>query len=203
MGLFNLFSKKQKEANQSFLAEQRAQQAIAKIQKLDLPSQLKQQLIDAKVYDIWFSSRDLAPLADLFKNDETIEYAAVGIDEHSATVMLVCTDQRLIILKKKMTSENEQKISLQDIKSVILKQQLTYDELTLIVGDAQLDINSINKAPAAVLADTIRKYSKLVQGETPVLDQQAEQIKKLQDLRDDGILTEEEFQAKRKKILDR
>lgn len=30
MGLFNLFSKKQQQANQSFLAKQRSQQAIVK-----------------------------------------------------------------------------------------------------------------------------------------------------------------------------
>ena len=34
MGLFDLFSKKQREANQSFLSQQRSQQSIAKIEKL-------------------------------------------------------------------------------------------------------------------------------------------------------------------------
>ena len=33
------------------------------------------------------------------------------------------------------------------------------------------------------------------------LDEQVEQIKKLKDLLDQGILTEEEFQAKKKQIL--
>lgn len=201
MGLFNLFSKKQKEANQSFLAQQRAQQAIAKIQKLDLSNRLKQQLIDAKVYDIWFSSRDLAPLTEVIEESEMIEYAAVGIDEHSKTVMLICTNYRLLILQKKMTSENTNIIPLAQIKSVILKQQLAYAELKLIVGDAQLDFNSLNKVPAGILADKIRKYAKLAQKGSAV-DQQLEQIKKLKGLKDEGILTEEEFQAKKKKILD-
>ena len=47
MGLFDLFSKKQREANQSFLSQQRSQQSIAKIEKLTLPANLKQQLIDS------------------------------------------------------------------------------------------------------------------------------------------------------------
>lgn len=53
MGLFDLFSKKQKNANQSFLAEQRGQQAIVKINKLALPERLKKQLIDAVEYLIF------------------------------------------------------------------------------------------------------------------------------------------------------
>lgn len=199
MGLFNLFSKKQKEANQSFLAEQHAQQAMVKIQKLNLPAYLKQQLIDARIYDIWFNDRDLAPLAEAIEENETIEYAALGIDEHSKTVMLVCTNRRLLILQKKMTNENVKAIPLVEIKSVILHHQLTYDELSLIIVDRQLNINSIKPAPATILADNIRKYAGLSQKG----DAQAEQLKKLKDLRDDGILTEEEFQAKKKKILDK
>ncbi len=38
MGLFDLFSKKQREANQSFLSQQRSQQIDAKIEKLTLPA---------------------------------------------------------------------------------------------------------------------------------------------------------------------
>lgn len=201
MGLFNLFSKKQQQANQSFLAKQRSQQAIVKIKKLALPSRIKRQLIKAEVYDIWLNSHDLLPLANLIEESETIEYAAVGIDEHSKTVMLICTNYRLLILQKKMTSENTNIIPLAQIKSVILKQQLAYAELKLIVGDAQLDFNSLNKVPAGILADKIRKYAKLAQ-KGSAIDQQLEQIKKLKGLKDEGILTEEEFQSKKKKILD-
>ena len=53
-----------------FLADQRSQQVIAKIKKLDLPAELKQQLINAKVYDIWFNSKDLAPLSNLLSDHE-------------------------------------------------------------------------------------------------------------------------------------
>ena len=97
MGLFDLFSKKQKNANQSFFAEQRGQQAIAKINKLALPERLKKQMIDAGVFDIWFNDEDLAPLAAAIKDEEIIKYAAIGINEHSENVMLVCSNRNLII----------------------------------------------------------------------------------------------------------
>ena len=51
------------------------------------------------------------------------------------------------------------------------------------------------------MADDLRALSKLAQGKGE-LDKQVEQIKKLKELVDQGILTEEEFQAKKKKILD-
>lgn len=200
MGLFNLFSKKQKEANQSFLAEQRSQQAIAKIEKLDLPRNFKQELIEAKVFDIWLSSKELQPLVDAMQADEKLKYATVGIDEKSRMVLLACTNQHLIILCKKMNNENIKIIPLLQIKSVILKHQIVYDELTLIVENDTLDINSISKTTAPILADSLRKWSKSVQSNGN-LDEQVEQLKKLKDLRDQGILTDAEFKAKKKEIL--
>ncbi|CDI42789.1 SHOCT domain-containing protein [Lactobacillus helveticus] len=201
MGLFDLFSKKQKNANQSFLAEQRGQQAIVKINKLALPERLKKQLIDAGVFDIWFNDEDLAPLIAAVKDEEIIQYAAIGINEHSENVMLVCSNCNLIILKKKHSDEQVEVIDLKQVKSVILKNQLMYGELSLIVGNQSLDINSINKVPAEILADNIKKWSKIAQGEDDDFDQQLEQVKKLKELLDQGILTEEEFQAKKKQIL--
>ncbi|MBW7986658.1 SHOCT domain-containing protein [Lactobacillus helveticus] len=201
MGLFDLFSKKQKNANQSFLAEQRGQQAIVKINKLALPERLKKQLIDAGVFDIWFNDEDLAPLIAAVKDEEIIQYAAIGINEHSENVMLVCSNRNLIILKKKHSDEQVEVIDLKQVKSVILKNQLMYGELSLIVGNQSLDINSINKVPAEILTDNIKKWSKIAEGEDDDFDQQLEQVKKLKELLDQGILTEEEFQAKKKQIL--
>ncbi|MDB6225870.1 SHOCT domain-containing protein [Lactobacillus amylovorus] len=197
MGLFDLFSKKQRKANQAFLADQRSQQVIAKIKKLDLPAELKQQLINAKVYDIWFNSKDLAPLSNLLSDHEKIEYAVLGITDQGEDVMLTCTNQNLIILSKKHPSENSRVIPLTEIMSVLLQQQIISEELTLIVNNEQVNINLLNKTTAALLTATIKKWSR----NDDNLDEQVEQIKKLKDLLDQGILTEEEFQAKKKQIL--
>ncbi|EFG55144.1 hypothetical protein LA664_00200 [Lactobacillus amylolyticus] len=202
--VFNLFSKKQSKANNRFLADQRGQQAIARIQKLNLPAELKQQLIDADVFDIWFSDKDLAPLAEIMQehDDEKIVYAAIGINVKSKNVMLVCTNQRLIILSKKILSKEQALvIPLKQIKSVVLHNSIVYDELTLINGDEILRINAINKVAAPILAKNIKKYSKLAQNDSSALDEQVEQVKKLKELLDQGILTKAEFEAKKKQIL--
>ena len=202
--VFNLFSKKQSKANNRFLADQRGQQAIARIQKLNLPAELKQQLIDADVFDIWFSDKDLAPLAEIMQehDDEKIAYAAIGINVKSKNVMLVCTNQRLIILSKKMLSKEQALvIPLKQIKSVVLHNSIVYDELTLINEDETLRINAINKVAAPILAKNIKKYSKLAQNDSSALDEQVEQVKKLKELLDQGILTKAEFEAKKKQIL--
>uniref|UniRef100_UPI003F5645A6 SHOCT domain-containing protein n=1 Tax=Lactobacillus acidophilus TaxID=1579 RepID=UPI003F5645A6 len=202
MGFFDLFSKKQREANQSFLSQQRSQQSIAKIEKLTLPANLKQQLIDADVFDIWFSDKDLAPLVKLLADSsEMIKYTATGINNQSEASLLVCTNQRLIVISKKRSDLIVKTILLDRIKSVLLRHQIVYDEITLVVDNEQIDFNSINKISAAILADDLRALSKLAQGKGE-LDKQVEQIKKLKELVDQGILTEEEFQAKKKKILD-
>ena len=202
MGFFDLFSKKQREANQSFLSQQRSQQSIAKIEKLTLPANLKQQLIDADVFDIWFSDKDLAPLVKLLADSsEMIKYTATGINDQSEASLLVCTNQRLIVISKKRSDLIVKTILLDRIKSVLLRHQIVYDEIILVVDNEQIDFNSINKISAAILADDLRTLSKLAQGKGEI-DKQVEQIKKLKELVDQGILTEEEFQAKKKKILD-
>jgi ABC-type phosphate transport system substrate-binding protein len=81
--------------------------------------------------------------------------------------------------------------------SVLLQQQIISEELTLIVNNEQVNINLLNRTTAALLTATIKKWSR----NDDNLDEQVEQIKKLKDLLDQGILTEEEFQAKKKPIL--
>ena len=179
------------------MADQRSKQVIARIKKLGLPAELKQQLINAKVYDIWFNSKDLAPLSNLLSDHEKIEYAALGITDQGEDVMLTCTNQNLIILSKKHPSENSRVIPLTEIMSVLLQQQIISEELTLIVNNEQVNINLLNRTTAALLTATIKKWSR----NNDNLDEQVEQIKKLKDLLDQGILTEEEFQAKKKQIL--
>ena len=165
MGLFDLFSKKQREANQSFLSQQRSQQSIAKIEKLTLPANLKQQLIDADVFDIWFSDKDLAPLVKLLADSsEMIKYTATGINDQSEASLLVCTNQRLIVISKKRSDLIVKTILLDRIKSVLLRHQIVYDEIILVVDNEQIDFNSINKISAAILADDLRTLSKLAQG---------------------------------------
>lgn len=197
MGFFDLFSKKQREANQTFLAEQRNQQAISKIKKLAIPYNIKQQLITAGVFDLWFNVRDLTPLIELLeKSDEIITYTATGINDQSETSLLIATNRNLIIISKKHANEIVKTIPLEQIKSVLVKTQIVYDDITFVVNNDQLSFNSLNKMSASILADTIRKQLK-----PDDLDKQMEQIKKLKELADQGVLTEEEFQAKKKQIL--
>ena len=100
-------------------------------------------------------------------------------------------------MSKKHPSENSRVIPLTEIMSVLLQQQIISEELTLIVNNEQVNINLLNKTTAALLTATIKKWSR----NDDNLDEQVEQIKKLKDLLDQGILTEEEFQAKKKQIL--
>lgn len=194
MGILDLFSKRQKQSNQKFLAQQRGQQASLKIKKLDLPQNIKEQLIKAEVFDIWFKNKDLQSLVDVLSNsNEVIQYAAIGITEKSKDVLLVCTDQNLIITEK---SKLLQVIDLKRIKSVLLKGQLVYDELSLVIDNETLDINSINKAAGTILAEKIKQGM-----QSQSTDSKINQLKQLKELLDQGVLDEAEFKAEKKKIL--
>lgn len=207
MNYFNLFSKKQQKANASFLAEQRAEQTIRKIRQLNLPETLKKQLIKRQVFDFWFSKSHLSTWAKNinYQAGEEVEYAATGIDEQNRDVLITCTNQNLILLAKQIFHPDQiKKISLNEIKSVSLKKnQVFYTDLTLVKGDKILKINSINKTVGPILAAAIKKQANLKQSDNKSDKQnlKEDQIKKLKDLMDAGILTKEEFLIKKEKVM--
>lgn len=172
-----------------------------------LNEEIKQQLLAANIFDFWFNDKKIAPLNDLLNPEkgEIIEYAATGIDEKNATVLLICTNKRFIVLANNMfKGERAKSISLSAIKSVMLKQQLVYDDLTLIQGNRTIKFNSINKASASVLAKTIKNWIQKIQSQDRKnndINKQVEQIKEIKKLLDEGILTQKEFEAKKKQIL--
>lgn len=204
---FNPFSKELNQANQKFLAKQRGEQSIQKIRKLQIPEKIKQELINAEVFDFWFNEKDISSLIDeLIQSGDILQYAATGINERNKTTLIVVTERHLLLLSKKMFSKPIlQVINLSDVKSISLQKYPFYGELCLVIGNNILKINSINKTSAPSLAEKIKQFSvnkySYAADSKENIDTQIDQLKKLKELEDQGILTEEEFQAKKKQIL--
>ncbi len=204
MKMFNPFSKKTSTANQAFLANQYAQQKMHKIEALALPPAIIKQLLQAKVFDFWFENKRLQVLSKLLDidNGEKIIYAARAINEHSEDVLLICTNRRLIILDKKaFTPDKVRQFTLAQIKNVQLNSQIFYSEISLVVGDDTLDFNSVNKAAAPVLVQAIKEQMQKSEHNKEDIEQEVADLKKLKKLVDQGILTQAEFEAKKKQIL--
>ncbi|MEG0259912.1 MAG: SHOCT domain-containing protein [Lysinibacillus sp.] len=119
---------------------------------------------------------------------------------------LYVTDKRVFTNKiKGMVSNNETSIPLSTISSVNLNSKFVYGKLEIMTSG---NVARIEDVPVAIAAEVknIIEGLKNTTSSTPKLKEKdtfdiADEIRKLKDLLDDGILTQEEFNAKKKQLL--
>lgn len=118
----------------------------------------------------------------------------------------VLTDQRAVFSRKGMLGEVFQAMPLDKISSVETRSSMGYRVLTMHTSHDELRFKTFE--PAALFEQTYNRLEELrhqpgqhapatvAQAESPV-----EMIRKLADLRDAGILSEQEFSAKKQDLL--
>lgn len=190
------------------------QKSAQKINKLAIPKEIKKQLINAQVFDFWFNNKELKSLPNIidYQDGEIIKYAASGYkdeDNESRTVLIICTNRRVIFLNKNMFFGGDSTdIPLNMINSVQLKTHLVLADIAITNGSMTTKLSSLSKLSAPILAKTIKNESLAFQQkllhptstENNSIDA-ADQIRKFKQLADDGIITQEEFEAKKKQLL--
>lgn len=190
------------------------QKVAQKINNLSIPKEIKKQLIDAQVFDFWFNNKELKSLSNIleYKDGEVIKYAASGFKEEnneSRTVLILCTNRRVLFLNKNMFFGGDSTdIPLNMVNSVQLTTHLVTAEITIVNGANSTTLKSLSKLSAPILAKTIKNESlkfqqRLLHPQENVGNSidSADEIRKFKKLADDGIITQEEFEAKKKQLL--
>lgn len=196
-----------KQVNTHSLDDAMAQNETEKIQKMDTSEKVKQELIAAKVFDLTFVKKEIKALPEVLDNTETIKYACSGVlDGH--TWLVVCTNKRVIFLNKNMIVGMDQKeIPLAVINAVSYSKQFVSGTVSITNGANVTGIEKINAVAAPIMAKTIREQmaaiksptqSQTVVQSTPDVP---DEIRKYKQLLDDDIITQEEFDAKKKELL--
>lgn len=190
------------------------QKATVKINRLAIPKEIKKQLIDAQVFDFWFNNKELKTLPSIldYKNGEVIKYAASGLKEEngeSRTVLILCTNRRVIFLNKNMFFGGDSTdIPLNMINSVQLRTHLLLAEIAIVNGANITTLKQLTNTSAKILSKTIKdelyKYHQQLVHPQAVEQSKpdpADEIRKFKGLADDGIITQAEFEAKKKQLL--
>lgn len=196
-----------KQANTHSLDDAMAQNEAEKIQKMDTSDKVKQELIAAKVFDLTFVKKEIKALPEVLDDTETIKYACSGVlDGH--TWLVVCTNKRVIFLNKNMVFGMDQKeIPLTVINAVSYSKQFVSGTVSITNGANVTGIEKINAVAAPIMAKTIREQmaaiksptqSQTVVQSTPDIP---DEIRKYKQLLDDDIITQEEFDAKKRELL--
>lgn len=171
-----------------------------KLEKLDIPDTLKDQLIESKSFDFWNVQKELKYLPQVIDlNNEKIQYACSGIlDGH--TWLIICTNIRIIFLNKNIIyGMQQQVIPLDAINAVTFTQKLALGSISITNGATVTTIESINKTAAPIMAQKIQAMQK--ESKNPSNTANYNNLRELKSLLDDGIITEEDFETKKKQIL--
>jgi Bacterial PH domain/Short C-terminal domain/Domain of unknown function (DUF4429) len=153
--------------------------------------------------------RELKNLASHLLEGETVRFIAQGTYDHHQGI-LVLTDVRLLFLFHGIVGQSKEDFPLRLISSVQTKSGLGTGELKVFVSGNHSIISGILKSDLEPLANAVRQgmaaqhgAAAQPQAATPPATDPYEALQKLASLRDAGILSSEEFEAKKQELLKR
>lgn len=149
------------------------------------------------------------------KDDEEVLVAFIGIKnyvsptQHEENWAYAVTNKRIIIGQKGLIGEKVDVISLRDLNDISFKKGMVYGILTIDTIKEEFNVaiikniaTNVHKLVTNALMDLKEEMHQSSQPVQQVkADDPYEEIKKLKELLDMGIITEEEFDLKKKNIL--
>jgi hypothetical protein len=153
--------------------------------------------------------RELKSLVGELHADETVRFIAQGIYEENQGI-LVLTDRGLLFFFHGLMSHVTEDFALRLISSVQTKSGLATGEIKVFVSGNSASISRIVKEDLEPLANAVRQginaqhaEATEIQAPQKAADDPYEALKKLASLRDAGILSHDEFEAKKQELLHR
>lgn len=123
--------------------------------------------------------------------------------------LVVLTDQRLFFFEKSLGSQTVEEFPIASVNSVNVGSKMTGEVLTIHSSGNQSEIKYLQHGQGDELARQMRKLMQAPPAAAPTAPESTaqpdpiEQIRKLAELRDAGVLDEQEFVAKKQQLLDR
>lgn len=154
-----------------------------------------------------FVKRDLAHLESNLAKGESVSHILSGTYDNQNGI-LALTDRRLLFLNHGLFSQRSEDFPLEKVSSVQFKAGMVLGEVTIYTSNQQATIKNVGKPQGKAFVDASRarlgKSPDPVSNEAPVTTgDPVEQMTKLASLRDAGLITSEEFDAKKAEILER
>lgn len=150
--------------------------------------------------------KEIKELPNILWEDEIVENIVQGLYENKNGI-LVATNKRLVFVDKGLIyGLKVEDFPYDKITSIQYQTGMIFGELTIYASGNKADIKNVEKKRVRNFAEYVRsritekKDRTASKYDEPGMDV-AEQIKRLADLKEQGILTEEEFSMKKKKLL--
>ena len=150
--------------------------------------------------------REIKRLPEHLWEGETVERMTTGA-YGSGTGLIVLTDRRLLFVQDGMMSKKSEDFPLDKVSSVQWGSGLMLGAVTIFASGNKTEIKNVNKDDGKEIVDLVRaRLSAPKPSATPASAAQPDiigQIKQLGELKEAGVLTQEEFEAKKAELLRR
>lgn len=168
--------------------------------------EIKQQIAKlGSAADTFGTKKEIRALPEILRDGEEVKGLTSGILNNN-TWLIVCTNRRVLFVDKGMLWGIQQlDMPLEKINSFEYKTGILFGEFTIWDGSSKAAVGMIQKQTLKPFVDALNAELERVRSRgnshsNGPLDV-ADQLKKLADLKQQGVLTEEEFQVQKKKIL--
>ena len=167
--------------------------------------EIENQIKNASDRNIKSSKRQLKALSLMLHDNEKILYLtstsrALG---PILPIIILCTNYRVLIMQKGLAYGNDIKqIALDKINTIDYHLSALYGTFQIIDGAGkEIKIKDVPKKEVVKLVKTIQEAVNDYDNSSTQSNNGINDLKKLKELADQGIITQEEFEAKKKQIL--
>lgn len=169
--------------------------------------EVKVQFKAANVTDTYGTKKEINELPKVLANDENIKYATSGL-LNGSTWLITCTNKRILFLDKGMLYGLKQvDIPLEKVNSISYSTGLVLGKIEVWDGASKMVIENVSKSTVKIFVDAVNTAREELnnnsnsQNNTSSGQDVVTQLEKLAGLKEKGILTDEEFQKQKAKIL--
>lgn len=153
-----------------------------------------------------FGRKEIRHVQNLLNSGEVVQ--ELGQGQYAGKLgLVVLTDMRLFFFEKSMGSETVEEFPIAAISSMSTRRKMTGETLVVQAANAKAEIGSMPHGQADAL---VRAFWRVKQAldrseatSTGAPDDALGQLERLAELRDRGLLSSEEFEAKKTELLGR
>ena len=160
--------------------------------------------------DLFGTAKEVSHLPEILHDDENIKYLTSGLMD-GTTWLVVCTQKRVILLDHGfLFGFKQSEMNLENINSISFQTGLLFGAIEIWHGGARMLIENCDKKTVKPFTDAVNAAMQAIKkgqgsaSQAPVTsssDDVVSQLERLASLMEKGILSQEEFQAQKKKLL--
>jgi hypothetical protein len=157
------------------------------------------------------SKREMKRLPEHLWEGETVAQMTGGT-YGNGTGLVVLTDRRLFFFQDGVMSKKSEDFPFAKISSVQWSSGMMFGSIVIFASGNKAEISNVDKKDGKAMVDTVRGMLSAVEASTAAPSSASssapavsliDQIRQLGELRDAGIVTPEEFEAKKTELLAR